>query len=54
MAEKIEKLKADIARLEEIIQKDHFSGLVDKSRSEKNRNRLIKLQKELKQLEEQA
>jgi valyl-tRNA synthetase len=54
MTDKIEKLKAEITRLEELIDKDHFASLVDKSRSEKNRNRLKKLQKELKKLEEEA
>lgn len=54
MSEKIEKLKADIARLEEMMEKDHFGGLVDKGREKKNYSRLKKLRRELKQLEEQG
>ena len=54
MSEKIEKLKADIARLEEMMEKDHFGGLIDRGREKKNYNRLKKLRKELKKLEEKG
>jgi hypothetical protein len=54
MSEKIEKLKNEITRLEEMMQKDHFGSLVDKASHDKNYNRLKKLRKELKKLEEQA
>ena len=52
MSEKIEKVKTDIARLEEVMQKDHFGSLVDKGREKKNYSLLKKLRKELKKLEE--
>jgi len=54
MSDKIAKLKEEIARMEEAIEKDHFSGLVDKMRQDKNYRRLKKLRKELKELEEKA
>lgn len=50
MTEKIEKLREEIARLEKMIEKDHFGSLVDKTRHEKNLNRLKKLNRELKKL----
>jgi hypothetical protein len=53
MNEKIEKLKADIAKLEEMMEKDHFGGLLDKAKSDKNYKRIKKLRKELKKLEEE-
>jgi len=52
MTDKVEKLKEEIARLEEMMEKDHFGGLVDKARQDKNYRRLKKLRKELNQLEE--
>jgi len=52
MSEKIEKLKEEIARLEETMEKDHFGGLLDKARQSKNYNRLKKLKKQLKKLED--
>ncbi len=54
MSDQIKKLKEDIAKLEELIEKDHFGSLLDRGRSNKNHKRLKKLRKELKQLEEQA
>jgi hypothetical protein len=51
MDEKVQKLKEEIARLEELMEKDHFGSLVDKARHDKNYNRLKKLRKELKKLE---
>lgn len=54
MTDKIEKLKEEIARMEEMIEKDHFGGLIDKMRQDKNYRRLKKLRKELKKLEESA
>jgi len=51
MNDKIAKLKEEIARLEELMEKDHFGSLVDKSRYDKNYNRLKKLRRELKKLE---
>jgi len=53
MNPKIEKLRDDIAKLEELMDKDHFGGLFDKGRRNKNYNRLKKLKRELKQLEEE-
>ena len=54
MKDRIEKLKAEIANLEILIQKDHFRSLIDKARSEQNYHRLKKLKKELKDLEKEA
>jgi hypothetical protein len=51
MTEQIEKLKEEIAKLEKEMEKDHFGGLLDKVRQQKNYNRLKKLRKELKELE---
>ncbi len=51
MPENIEKIREEIARLEELIEKDHFSGLLDRDRADKNYKRLRKLRKELKKLE---
>ncbi len=48
----IEKLREEIAELEKVMEKDHFGGLFDKNRQDKNYNRLKKLKKELKKLEE--
>ena len=53
MQEKIEKLKDEIERLEEAIEKDHFGGLLDRQRSDKNYNRLKKLRRELRKLEDE-
>jgi hypothetical protein len=53
MTDKIEKLREEIKKLEEQMDKDHFSSLVDKSRHNKNYNRLKKLRRELKKLEEE-
>ncbi len=50
--EKITHLKEEIAKLEKEMNHDHFSGLVDKTRSEKQFSRLKKLKRELKELEE--
>lgn len=52
MKDKIEKLREEIAKLEELMERNHFSGVVDKSRKDKNYNRLKKLRRELRQLEE--
>jgi len=52
MSDAIEKIKEEIAKLEKLIEKDHFGGLLDKSRADQNYNRLKKLRKELKKLEE--
>lgn len=52
MDPKIEKLREEIAELEKLMEKDHFGGLFDKARQDKNYNRLKKLKKELKKLEE--
>jgi hypothetical protein len=52
MSDKIVKLKEEIARLEKLLEKDHFGGLVDKIRQDQNYSRLKKLQRELKKLEE--
>jgi len=52
MTDKITKLKEEIAKLEKLIEHDHFRGLVDKARAEQNYNRLRKFQRELKELEE--
>ena len=52
MQEKIEKLKEEIERLEKLIDKNHFGGLLDRQQSDKNYNRLKKLRRELKELEE--
>lgn len=51
MTDKIEKLKEEIARLEELLEKDHFGGLLDRQNTEKNYKRLKKLRKELSKLE---
>ncbi len=51
MSDKIVKLKEEIARLEKLLEKDHFGGLVDKIRQDQNYSRLRKLQRELKKLE---
>ena len=48
----IEKLREEIAELEKTMEKDHFGGLFDKARQDKNYNRLKKLKKELKKLED--
>lgn len=53
MTEKIEKLQEEIKQLEEQMEKDHFSSVVDKTRYDKNYNRLKKLRRELKKLEEE-
>ena len=50
MADQIEKLKEEISRLEETIEKDHFGGLLNRQESEKNYKRLKKLRKELEKL----
>ena len=47
----IEKLREEIAELEKLMEKDHFGGLFDRARQDKNYNRLKKLRKELKKLE---
>ena len=52
MSDKTSKIKEEIARLEKLMEKDHFGGVVDKNRAEYNYNRLKKLRKELKKLEE--
>jgi hypothetical protein len=52
MDPKIEKLREEIAELEKLMEKDHFGGLFDKARQDKNYNRLKKLKKELKKLED--
>lgn len=52
MDPKIEKLREEIAELEKLMEKDHFGGLFDKGRQDKNYNRLKKLKKELKKLED--
>jgi hypothetical protein len=51
MSDTIERLKEEIAKLERLIEKDHFGGLLDKSRADHNYKRLKKLRKELKKLE---
>ncbi len=51
MSDTIEKLKEEIAKLERLIENDHFGGLLDKSRADHNYSRLKKLRKELKKLE---
>lgn len=53
MNPKIEKLRDEIANLEELMEKDHFGGLFDKGRQDKNYNRLKKLRRELKKLEDE-
>lgn len=53
MNKTIEKLKEEIARLEELMEKDHFGSLVDRGRHDKNYNRLKKLRRELKRLEQE-
>ena len=53
MSDEIAAVKEKIAKLEEAMEKDHFGGLLDKSRVDKNYRTLKKLKKELKQLEEQ-
>ena len=52
MNEEIALIKKKIAKLEEAMEKDHFGGLLDKSRVSKNYKTLKKLKKELKELEE--
>ncbi len=54
MQEKIEKLKKEIAKLEEQMGKDHFRGIVDKAKAEQNYNRLKRLRRELKEIEDEA
>lgn len=49
----IEKLREEIAELEKVMEKNHFGGLFDKGRQDKNYNKLKKLKKELKKLEEE-
>lgn len=51
MNDEIEKIKKDIAKLEEEMNRNHFGGLIDKARSDKNYKRLKKLRKELEKLE---
>lgn len=51
MEKNIPKLKREIERLEKEISGDHFSGLLDQKRADKNRKRLKKLMKELEELE---
>lgn len=51
MPEEIERLKQEIARLEEQMEKDHFSSLLDRQKADKNYKRLKKLRKELGKLE---
>jgi len=50
MSDKVKKMEEEIARLEEMMEKDHFGGLLDKQRADKNFKRLKKLRKELKKL----
>jgi|WetSurMetagenome_2_1015567.scaffolds.fasta_scaffold126660_2 hypothetical protein len=50
-SDKIAKLKEEIAKLEQLMNHDHFSSVVDKARNEKEYARLKKLRKELKELE---
>jgi hypothetical protein len=54
MTDKIAKLKEEIEQLEKMMEKDHFGSLIDKGREKKNYNRLKKLKKELKKLEDNA
>lgn len=49
--EKLNKLKEEIAEVEKLMEQDHFGGIVDRSRADKNYSRLKKLKKELKELE---
>ena len=51
MSDETEKIKKEIAKLEEDMKRDHFGGLIDKGRADKNYKRLKKLRKELEKLE---
>lgn len=53
MQTKIEKLRLEIGKLEQQLEKDHFRGIVDKAKVEQNFKRLKRMRKELKELEEQ-
>jgi len=53
MNSKIEKLREEIAQMEKLMEKDHFSSVVDKGRKDKEYARLKKLKRELKQLEDE-
>lgn len=52
MSEEIKKLKEKIRRLEVEFEKNRFGPLFDRRTSDKEFNRIKKLKKELKQLEE--
>jgi len=53
MNSRIDKLKEEISRMEKLMEKDHFSSVVDKGRKDKEYTRLKKLKRELKQLEDE-
>ncbi|MDD4052808.1 MAG: hypothetical protein PHR28_13040 [candidate division Zixibacteria bacterium] len=53
MQTKIEKLKLEITKLEDQLEKDHFRGIVDKAKVEQNYSRLKRLRRELKELEDE-
>lgn len=53
MNKSVEKIKEEIARLEKIMEKDHFGSLVDRAKYDKNYSRLKKLRRELKKMEEE-
>jgi len=50
---KIEKLKKEIARLEEQMEKDRFGGIFDTGWEKRYHKKLKKLYKELEQLEKE-
>lgn len=52
MDAEIRKLKEKIARMEEIMDKNKFGGLLDKSKTDLEYKKLVKLRKQLKKLEE--
>jgi hypothetical protein len=45
-----EKLESEIKKLEALLEKDHFRGVVDLQSRKREENRLKKLRKELEEL----